>query len=347
MSSLPKQYNPVLSSSPSKQPSSLATTSNNPTTPQPIERHDHEPPSTTIITRQPEYNADDDEAAGDEHEHEEDDNPPAFRPFFTLIEDVHSSDYHHPTVHYIFSDDDPDLITEASLRALELSHDSPAQNVLGGSSGEGSETAQQRQSPTLEKPSYLPPPLPGVQERFIVLDVERTSSLSGGGTVEQVATSAGTGTTAASTPPTQKQPQPPHQQASSHGYRVASAHSLTPDWQVLDSSLSLAPTFDTPQNTNDPDTAAPSSALMLRIQGTAGFSTGRENDKEGKTQTLEEMMEQFDKRMFELRRVIEASGDCPLASRTQEDAGGDEPGKEEEGGPAGVEESAGPLGSDS
>ena len=35
--------------------------------------------------------------------------PPDFKPFFTLIEDPETGDHHHPTVHYIFSDDDPEI----------------------------------------------------------------------------------------------------------------------------------------------------------------------------------------------------------------------------------------------
>lgn len=45
--------------------------------------------------------------------------PPDFRPFFTLIEDSATGDYHHPTVHYIFSDDDADDLTNAMLAAIE------------------------------------------------------------------------------------------------------------------------------------------------------------------------------------------------------------------------------------
>lgn len=234
---------------------------------------------------------------------------PDFKPFFTLIEDQNSGDYHHPTVHYIFSDDDPDFITEASLRALQGDgHISPGQNVQGSNIEEGSETER-----GLHKPSFLPPPLPGVKERYLILDVEQSKNGNNQGAPSslpdaqtQFATSAGT---AVSTSPAQRQ-----QQQATHGYQIASAHSLTPDWQVLNTSLSLAPTFDTPQMTNDPDAdpnASSSGALMLRIEGTAGFprdvTTGK--DRDAQSQTLEEMMEQFEKRMSELRRVIEAGGD--------------------------------------
>ncbi|GAB7358566.1 hypothetical protein MBLNU230_g2627t1 [Neophaeotheca triangularis] len=45
--------------------------------------------------------------------------PPNFKPFFTLIEDAETGDVHHPTVHYVFSDDDPDLLTSTALKGLE------------------------------------------------------------------------------------------------------------------------------------------------------------------------------------------------------------------------------------
>ncbi|MCJ1400513.1 hypothetical protein MMC11_003719 [Xylographa trunciseda] len=45
-----------------------------------------------------------------------------FGPFFTLIEDGHSPTTHHPTVQYIFSDDDSDLLTNTLLHI----HDSQA-----------------------------------------------------------------------------------------------------------------------------------------------------------------------------------------------------------------------------
>ena len=45
--------------------------------------------------------------------------PPDFKPFFTLIEDAETGETHHPTVHYVFSDDDPELMTSAALDAIE------------------------------------------------------------------------------------------------------------------------------------------------------------------------------------------------------------------------------------
>lgn len=46
--------------------------------------------------------------------------PPAdFKPFFTLIEDPETGEHHHPTVHYIFADDEPEFLTDATLTAIE------------------------------------------------------------------------------------------------------------------------------------------------------------------------------------------------------------------------------------
>ena len=46
--------------------------------------------------------------------------PPNFRPFFTLIEDTTSGEHYHPYTHYVFADDDPTIITAASMRGLGL-----------------------------------------------------------------------------------------------------------------------------------------------------------------------------------------------------------------------------------
>ncbi|KAG9846157.1 hypothetical protein KCU98_g6851, partial [Aureobasidium melanogenum] len=44
--------------------------------------------------------------------------PPDFRPFFTLIEDPDTGEHHHPSVHYIFSDDNSDLLTSTIVDAM-------------------------------------------------------------------------------------------------------------------------------------------------------------------------------------------------------------------------------------
>ncbi|KAF7197218.1 hypothetical protein HII31_01643 [Pseudocercospora fuligena] len=44
--------------------------------------------------------------------------PADFKPFFTLIEDPVTREHHHPVVHYVFADDDQDIITNAVLETL-------------------------------------------------------------------------------------------------------------------------------------------------------------------------------------------------------------------------------------
>ncbi|CAK1355600.1 hypothetical protein CB0940_00685 [Cercospora beticola] len=52
--------------------------------------------------------------------------PSDFKPFFTLIEDPVTGEHHHPAVHYIFADDDPDILTNAALHALHTDSDETA-----------------------------------------------------------------------------------------------------------------------------------------------------------------------------------------------------------------------------
>jgi hypothetical protein len=85
---------------------------------------------------------------------------PLFLPFFTLVEDNTTAEHHHPTVHYIFSDDDTDFVTEASLRAL-----SRRSTGLSGSS------SSLQQDSSGSSTSALPAHKPGVKERYVVLDV--------------------------------------------------------------------------------------------------------------------------------------------------------------------------------
>jgi len=66
----------------------------------------------------PEEEEEDEDVAYDEPAPEELLAPPDFRPFFTLIEDPETGEHHHPNVHYLFSDDDPELLTNAALEAI-------------------------------------------------------------------------------------------------------------------------------------------------------------------------------------------------------------------------------------
>lgn len=233
-------------------------------------------------------------------------NIPPFKPFFTLIEDTNSSDHHNPTVHYIFSDDDTDLITEAALRALEPEGAAPL--PPGSYDDDGGDDQDDRPHRREPKHSSLPPLTPGVQEHYIVLDMQpspaaapapaRSQSESTQAPTDTEAT--GSNTTAGGTTTTTTTPQT---------FTVTSSHSLTPTWQVLNTELSPAPTFETSPNPGS-DTYDPSQGgLMLKVKGTAGFQPGPtrgRNNNQPRDQNLEEMMEQFEKRMDELRKVIEA-----------------------------------------
>ncbi len=94
---------------------------------------------------------------------------PSFHPFFTLIEDTVTNEHHHPTVHYIFADDDTDIITEAALRSLEVLD--PSQPTAQGQSNTQSRV-QNAGDDTLNT-SRLPPPVAGMREHYIVLDVHQ------------------------------------------------------------------------------------------------------------------------------------------------------------------------------
>jgi hypothetical protein len=90
--------------------------------------------------------AEDGDGDRDEHEHEHEHvgdhadepcasslphPPPDFKPFFALVEDPLTGEHHHPTVHYVFADDDPDLLTNAALHTLPTDHDADRPELAG------------------------------------------------------------------------------------------------------------------------------------------------------------------------------------------------------------------------
>ncbi|RJE23764.1 hypothetical protein PHISCL_03904 [Aspergillus sclerotialis] len=266
------------------------------------------------------YNSEEDDDRQHESQHHQ------FQPFFTLIEDLHTSEYFHPTVHYIFSDDDTDIVTEAALRSLEDEHE-PPKGTRGNTVNvrdqyrdeEGGKGESGRSSP--RKEALLPPSIPGVRDNYIILDLDGPpsdpSQESGPETGTEKAEPSVEGRSPSTSPATQQpqpnpavhQTQPEHKQQQTQRYTITSSQSLTPAWQVLQTDLLPAPTFET---TND--TTEPVGGLMLKIRGTSGLPPTiptREKEREGgsQNQRLEEMMEQFAKRMEELRGVIESGGE--------------------------------------
>ena len=258
-------------------------------------------------------------------------------PFFTLIEDANTGEYHHPTVHYIFSDDDTDILTEAAVRSLEGEQGNSSNTATKGINKQQQQRQQQHQTSYHEEDeliagsrkaeSLLPPPIPGARDNYIILDVEPTSVDTSpkipdpdpnpaGVTRSPISTSPANQT---AVPPPQQQQQQQQQQTLPQ-FKVTSAHSLTPAWQILNTELVPAPTFENNSSGEQPVNGG----LMLKIHGTPGLppttlakDKDRDREKERGSQRLEDMMDQFAKRMAELRLVIDA-GELPTDQHHQE-----------------------------
>ncbi|KAE8374133.1 hypothetical protein BDV26DRAFT_50499 [Aspergillus bertholletiae] len=274
--SLPKHTTSTpLSSSPSKQSIRRATESNDPSRPESTndrpttaqqthpfsqEQQSYEPvPNVTSLYSE------------NERPHEIFTSHPPFQPFFTLIEDTNTSEYYHPTVHYIFSDDDTEIVTEAAFRSLEPEQDMLPHGGKGNSRSTRNQHLQEQGGGEEEvelsserKEPLLPPPIPGVRDNYIILDMDMlapadmqyTNTVPGH---DVIIGSPGT----QSAVPQQQQDSHNHNQQSQK-FAVTSAYSLTPTWQVLNTQLAPAPTFENSPSGEHP----PNGALMLKIQGT-------------------------------------------------------------------------------
>ncbi|ETN38201.1 uncharacterized protein HMPREF1541_06232 [Cyphellophora europaea CBS 101466] len=194
-----------------------------------------------------------------------------FQPFFTLIEDAVTHEHFHPAVHYIFADDDADIVTEAALRSLEQ-HQEPGP--------EGSEPAASRGPPVSNEHGpdsrYLPPAKEGVKEHYVVLDVQPSTTAHAGVAASVEGTASGN-----------------VGGASSSGYDVVNAYSMSADWQVLRTGISKAPTMAEGED----------EGLMLRIEGRSGTPPEVKQEDE----TVEEMIERFERGLEDVRLVLEAS----------------------------------------
>jgi hypothetical protein len=240
-------------------------------------------------------NDDDIDAAAVAIAHRQTDPIPSFQPFFTLVEDAVTNEHHHPTVHYIFADDDSDMIAEAACRSLETLQPSTQRQRGGGGGGGGASSLGQGQSPSdklhpedeaaKEEGSRLPPVVAGVREHYLILDVQPQR--------RQPQPQDSTTATTAAQPPT---------------YEVTSAQSFSGDWQVLRSTITTAPTIgDGPVGGDDDD----DNTLMLRIEG-RGNTPGDINPTPfgagaSEKETMEEMIERFQRRLDDIRQVMEAT----------------------------------------
>lgn len=155
--------------------------------------------------------------------------PPDFKSFFTLIEDPETGEHHHPTVHYIFSDDDPEILTAAALEALD--EDKANAGLV----------AQQNE----------------VQERYVVVDM------------------------------------------AADGKSIASASSLSPDWQALKTSISQAPDWNQDSRSGD-------GSLMLKISGQVSRPIGTAKPKKSQPQpgNLDDLVKTFSERLQGLGDVL-------------------------------------------
>ncbi|KAI9833905.1 MAG: hypothetical protein M1819_003414 [Sarea resinae] len=270
-----------------------------------------------------------------------------FNPFFTLITDSTSQTHHHPTVHYLFSDDAfaSDVVTAASLRALNpnpTAHPDLTPNVQH----EPSDYPQDPQDPHSYPPpaqpphdllpveSILPPPAnPDVPERYILLTLAPSSLASHEQQQQQQPEQpASTSSSYAAMPP------PPAPLATTTApttttpsLTIASAHSLSADWAILNAEITPAPTWSEAESeVADAHGGLGVGGLMLRIEGTEGVDLrGLEQEGEGEGVDMEMLVKNFGDRISELRRVVEA-GDMSANVNVDADADAGNRSQEEE-----------------
>ena len=98
--------------------------------------------------------------------------PPNFGPFFALVEDLTSGEHYHPYVHYVFADDDPVIMTAASMRGMGLNDAKYLpHNTLENHGGEHEQSHEEREDHDLHIDSPLPPPIPGIREHYLIVDI--------------------------------------------------------------------------------------------------------------------------------------------------------------------------------
>lgn len=235
----------------------------------------HSPPNQTLDYEEEE--GDEEEAVRDGGPHESNasyQNPETqqpFQPFFTLIEDRATNEHHHPVaVHYIFEDDEPDIITEAACRSLQQSENA-----------ESLHSTEENTQNEEEMPSRLPPPQPGVREHYLILDVQPSTDVPHQHSSDRLPS------------PSPSSVETAQALMKSYPYTVTSAQSLSADWQILRTSITDAPTMNSEHEVND--------YLMLRIEG-RGNSPDKAPSKE--REALEEMVERFQTRLTEIRHLM-------------------------------------------
>lgn len=147
--------------------------------------------------------------------------PPNFNPFFTLIEDSTSAEHYHPYVHYVFADDDPVIVTAAAMRSLGL--DDAQYLPQTGPEGherhpQDDEDADQEHDQAHDPPAESPLPPPIPGAKERYIIVD----------------------------------------VAADGHTIVDAQSLSSDWQITNTDVRTAPSFDE---------ASPDSGYMLRVEG--------------------------------------------------------------------------------
>lgn len=243
---------------------------------------------------------------------------PFFQPLFTLVTDTTSRATHHPRIHYIFSDDDPDILTE-ELAQYSQQHAkySPAKGPSPSGSTSNKPTPQRHPDSA---------PTPGPNDRAIVLDLvpKQTINVEGGDNPASIT------------------PAPAE-------YEVAWASSLSADWAVISAKISPLADETAARSASDDDGGAQTQQrLMLRIEGVdidgclpssstsraryssaaarrpslderdirmSSGSTGGDKNAQGgggvgaqqaTQEDYDAIVDEFDKRMGMLRKVIDA-----------------------------------------
>lgn len=221
-----------------------------------------------------------------------------FHPFFTLIEDSLTTEHHHPTVHYIFADDEQDIITEAACRALEQDSDSQPQSSSQSQSQSQPQTHSHTQPDQDEHVSHLPPADPNIRDHYLILDVEPTQPQSPDPTPAPSPHPSRPGSISASPTPNVTRTRLP--------YTITSTTSLSPFWQPTRALLTDAPTMnpDSPTETRIPAAKEHKREqhLMLRIEGRG--NTPPEEGGRAAGESMEDMIERLGRRLSEVRSLI-------------------------------------------
>lgn len=95
--------------------------------------------------------------------------------------------------------------------------------------------------------------------------------------------------------------------------RVVAARSMARDWQIVHADLTPAPTWDGEDSTgnNKPGDAGGRGGrgLMLRVEGVGSRDVAEDDVRDGEPEEgLEKLAERYERRLGELRRVVEGVG---------------------------------------